>query len=82
MRSPPGVSGSDVVSAATVAPVGMYVSPLIASAERWINGRSSWSGIRARASQLRQKRVVAASCALASSTFAGTCAPSSHESAQ
>ena len=38
---PPGVSGSDVVSAATVAPVGMYVSPLITSAERWINGPSS-----------------------------------------
>ena len=41
LRSPPGVSGNDVVSAATVAPVGMYVSPLIASAARWITGRNS-----------------------------------------
>jgi hypothetical protein len=40
LRSPPGVSGSDVVNAATVAPVGMYVSPLIVSAARWINGRN------------------------------------------
>jgi len=31
---PPGVSGSDVVRAATVAPVGMKVRPLMASAER------------------------------------------------
>jgi hypothetical protein len=50
-----------VVSAATVAPVGMYVRPLIVSADRWIIGPSSWSGIAARASQSRQKRVVASS---------------------
>jgi hypothetical protein len=42
------------VSAATVAPVGMYVSPLIVSAERWIGSRNRWSGMRALASQLRQ----------------------------
>ena len=59
MRSPPGVSGRDVVSAATVAPVGMYVSPLIASADRCSASRHWWSGIRARSSQFRQNRVVA-----------------------
>ena len=41
----------------------MYVSPLIASAERWIKARNSWSGMRARDSQWRQKRVVARSSA-------------------
>ena len=40
----------------------------MASAERWISGRNSWSGMRARDSQWRQKRVVASSRALASST--------------
>jgi hypothetical protein len=29
------------------------------SAERWMSGPSSWSGMRARASQLRQNVVVA-----------------------
>ena len=42
----------------------MYVSPLIASAERWSGSRQRWSGMRARASQLRQKPAVAASCAV------------------
>ena len=40
----------------------------MASAERWIGSRQRWSGIRARPSQERQKRVVAASRASASST--------------
>jgi hypothetical protein len=32
----------------------MYVSPLTASAERWIAGRQRWSGILAFFSQARQ----------------------------
>jgi len=54
LRSPPGVSGSEVVSAATVAPVGMYVRPLTTSAERWSGSRHRWSGVRALPSQFRQ----------------------------
>ena len=42
------------MSAAIVALVGMYVSPLMASAERWMGSRQRWSGIRALPSQLRQ----------------------------
>ena len=70
------------MSAATVAPVGMYVRPLIASAERWTGSRHRWSGIRARLSQRRQKLTVAAIRASASSASAGAARPSAHERAQ
>jgi hypothetical protein len=71
-----------VVNAATAAPVGMYVRPLIVSAERWIIGPRSWSGMAARASQSRQKRVVATSWSAASSAVVGTSASSLQASAQ
>ena len=70
------------MAAATVAPVGMYVRPLIVSAERWIGSRQRWSGSRAWPSQRRQNRTVAARRAFASSTSCGTARPSAHESAQ
>ena len=54
----------------------------MASAERWTGTIHSWSGSRARDSQLRQKRVVAVSRALASSRSAGEASPSAHESEQ
>jgi hypothetical protein len=82
LRSPPGVSGSEVVNAATVAPVGMNVRPLIVSAERWIGSRQTWSSGRARLSHSRQKRVVVASRAVASSTSVGEASSSAHESEQ
>ncbi len=47
----------------------------MASAERWIGSRQRWSGIRARPSQERQKRVVAEILAVASSTSSGSPAP-------
>ena len=49
----------------------MYVSPLTASAERWIGSRQRWSGIRALFSQDRQKRVVDARRCSASSASSG-----------
>ena len=70
------------MAAATVAPVGMYVRPLIVSAERWIGSRQRWSGSLACPSQRRQNLTVAAMRALASSTSSGTTLPSAHESAQ
>ncbi len=70
------------MSAATVAPVGMYVMPLIASAERWIGSRKRWSGILARSSHVRQKRIVASICASAPATFCGATSSLAHESAQ
>ncbi len=53
----------------------MYVSPLIASAERWIGSRKRWSGIRARPSQPRQKRAVVAILASASADVRGSFEP-------
>jgi hypothetical protein len=70
------------VSAATVAPVGMYVRPLIVSAERWTGSRQRWSGIRARPSQARQNRVVAAIRSSASSMSPGAAKPSDHDRQQ
>ncbi len=71
-----------MVSAATVAPVGMKVSPLIASAERWIGSRNLWSGIRARLSHDRQKRMVVSMRAAAASASSGATRPSSQERTQ
>jgi len=70
------------VRAATVAPVGMYVRPLIASADRWIGSRKRWSGMRARPSHARQKRVVASIFASASSTLPGASSSSAQDRAQ
>jgi hypothetical protein len=70
------------VAAATVEPVGMYVRPLTVSADRSSGWRSGWSGMRARASQLRQNRMVASMRAAASATSVGEASPSAHDSAQ
>jgi hypothetical protein len=70
------------VSAATVAPVGMYVRPLVVRAERWTSSRNRWSGSRACPSPLRQKRRVAWTRFSASSTSSGATNPSAHVSAQ
>ena len=70
------------MSAATVAPVGMYVSPLMVSAERWIGSRYRWSGTRAPSNQRRQKVTVFAIRRAASSASSGATKPSAQESAQ
>ena len=51
---PPGVSGSEVVAAAAIAPVGANVRPLRVSALRARWPRQRWSGKRPRASQCCQ----------------------------
>ena len=51
-------------------------------ADRSIAGRRAWSGMRARASQSRQKRTEASTCAVASSASAGDARPSAQDSAQ
>ena len=52
------------------------------SADRSSGCRSAWSGIRARASQLRQNWTVASIAPSASSASAGAARPSAHDSAQ
>jgi hypothetical protein len=47
LRSPPGVSGSDVVAAAIIAPVGANVSPFSVSPPRWRCERHGVIGKRA-----------------------------------
>ena len=42
-----------------MAPVGIYIRPLIVSADRLSGCRSGWYGMHARASQRRQNRTVA-----------------------
>jgi hypothetical protein len=54
LRSPPGVSGSEVVAAAAIAPVGAYMSPFSVSALRWSTVLHGWSGNRPRSSQCCQ----------------------------
>ena len=58
------------------------MSPLIASAERWIASRKRWSGIRALEIQVRQKLAVSAIRALASSMSSGEASSSAQESEQ
>jgi hypothetical protein len=81
LRSPPGVSGSDVVAAAASAPVGANVSPFRVSALRSRWPRNRWSGKLPRASQCCQWWAVQTSRRYASSNvYGGSC--SVHDSAQ
>ena len=52
------------------------------SADRSSGWRRLWSGIRARASQLRQNWIVASMWAVASATSVGPARPSAHDRAQ
>ena len=54
VRAPPGVSGSDVVAAAMIAPVGAKLSALSVRALRPMKGFHGWSAIFAELSQSRQ----------------------------
>ena len=65
-----------------VAPLGMYVRPLMASAERWIGPRQRWSGNRVESIQVRQNSVVVASFSCADATSSGAASSSAHDSAQ
>ncbi len=60
------------MAAATIAPVGAYVSPLRTSAERWRCPRQRWSGNLPSASQPRQYSDVVCSARNASSEDRGT----------
>src|SRR5688572_12697620 len=67
-------AGSDVVGAATIAPVGSYVSSLSASAERSTISRQRPVYVHAEA-QRRQYATVASRCSRADRTSAGTIGP-------